>query len=203
MNFEVVPVEHTHVPAEALHPHRGARRRNHQVEEFVRVFEATLGLAHQSPAEPLCEFGERSLEVRGQLPGVSTGRPAGHTVALDEQHASRTLAQEEERRREFPRSRRRRSRHRQSRRRRAAAAGRPARTGRSTANGSADPSRRARRPTAPPGPRCQSSSLPRGAPSPWQLSQVAQLRASKKETATQKKDSHQYEAWPAQRPLLG
>ena len=100
MNLEVVPVEHTHVPAEALHPPRGAGRRNHQVEEFMRVFEAALGLAHQFPAEPLCELGERSLEVRGQLPGVPPGRPAGHTVALDEQHPSRTLPQEEERRRD-------------------------------------------------------------------------------------------------------
>jgi hypothetical protein len=78
----------------------GAGRRSHQVEEFVRVFKTALGLAHQFPAEPLWELAERSLEVRGQLPGVPTGRPAGHTVALDEQHAFRTLPQQEERRRD-------------------------------------------------------------------------------------------------------
>jgi hypothetical protein len=64
----------------------------------VGIVEATLGVAGQLRAELVCDVRQRALEVGRELSRIPAGCTAGHTIALDEDHAAVARAQDEERR---------------------------------------------------------------------------------------------------------
>lgn len=77
---------------------RGAGLADHHVEQVVGIVEATLGVAGQLRAELVCDVRQRALEVGRELSRIPAGCTAGHTIALDEDHAAVARAQDEERR---------------------------------------------------------------------------------------------------------
>ena len=84
----VVEGVHPHVAGEALHADRGARLRNHQVEQVLGVVEGPLGVGRLVGAELGGDVVQRTFEVGGQLAGVPAGRAPRDPVAFDEQHSA-------------------------------------------------------------------------------------------------------------------